>query len=71
MISGALGNFIDRVLYGYVVDMFEFTFITFPVFNVADVLICIGGGLWVLYLFLELVRERRKKDGEEETAHDA
>lgn len=70
VISGALGNFIDRLLYGYVVDMFEFTFIEFPVFNVADVLICVGGGLWVLYLLIELVRER-KKGGEGETTHDA
>jgi len=74
VISGALGNFIDRLLYGYVVDMFEFTFFEFPVFNVADVLICVGGGLWVLYLLIELVRENRKPkavDTMEEESHDA
>src|SRR5574340_2493 len=36
IISGALGNFIDRVRQGYVVDMFQLDFINFPIFNVAD-----------------------------------
>ena len=71
VISGAVGNFIDRVVYGYVVDMFNFQFITFPVFNVADVLICVGGGLWVLYLLLELINERKAKTNAEEDSHEA
>ena len=35
--AGALGNFVDRLIQGYVVDFFMFTFIDFPVFNVADI----------------------------------
>lgn len=42
IISGALGNFIDRVRQGYVVDMFQLDFINFPIFNVADILLSIG-----------------------------
>ena len=40
--GGGLGNMIDRVRYGYVVDMIETKFISFPVFNVADCFITCG-----------------------------
>ncbi|OIA99326.1 signal peptidase II [Paenibacillus sp. LC231] len=40
--GGALGNFVDRALHGEVVDMLEFTFINYPVFNMADVFITTG-----------------------------
>lgn len=49
-VSGAIGNFIDRLLYGYVVDMFEPTFIRFAIFNVADICLTIGGVLLAVYL---------------------
>ena len=40
--GGGLGNMIDRVRLGYVVDMIETKFMNFPVFNVADCFICCG-----------------------------
>ena len=46
--SGAIGNVVDRVEYGYVVDFFDFTFIDFPVFNVADICVVVGVILFVL-----------------------
>lgn len=49
MISGAVGNFIDRVFLGYVVDFLNFYLVDFPVFNVADCFVCIGAGLLVIY----------------------
>jgi signal peptidase II len=42
ILAGALGNGIDRFLFGYVVDFLDFRWINFPVFNVADVCINIG-----------------------------
>ena len=42
ILSGALGNLIDRIANGYVVDMIALTFVKFPVFNVADMFLCIG-----------------------------
>lgn len=36
-VAGTIGNFIDRVIYGYVVDFFYFELINFPVFNIADI----------------------------------
>lgn len=50
--GGGLGNLIDRMSLGYVVDLFDFR--VFPVFNIADIFICAGCGLMVLdILFFE------------------
>ncbi len=49
--GGGIGNLIDRIFSGYVVDMFDcrfIPFIDFPVFNVADISICVGCGLLLL-----------------------
>lgn len=57
LIGGALGNFIDRLLRGFVVDFIKVDFVSqinFPVFNVADIAITIGSVLFIIYiLFLE------------------
>ena len=50
--GGGLGNMIDRVRMGYVVDMIETTFIKFPVFNVADCFITCGCIALMAHLFL-------------------
>ena len=50
--GGGLGNMIDRVRMGYVVDMIETTFIEFPVFNVADCFITCGCILMMAHLIL-------------------
>ena len=50
--AGGLGNMIDRVRLGYVVDMICTDFITFPVFNVADIFITCGCILLLAHLFL-------------------
>ena len=42
MLGGAVGNMIDRVLRGYVVDMFEVLFMDFAIFNVADAALTVG-----------------------------
>ena len=51
--AGALGNAIDRVAHGFVVDLFDFRLIHFPVFNVADIFICVGGVLFVVYFLFQ------------------
>lgn len=63
VLGGALGNFIDRVRFGEVVDFFKFNFgsYTFPIFNVADSAIVIGVGLILLDTLLDVRREQKGK----------
>ena len=53
IIAGGLGNFIDRVSQGFVVDMFHLDFINFAIFNVADSYLTVG----VLVLLLAMLKE--------------
>ena len=64
--AGALGNAIDRVAHGFVVDLFDFRLIHFPVFNVADIFICIGGALFVIYFMFQ----HKDKQPENENNND-
>lgn len=50
MMGGAVGNVIDRVRLGYVIDFFDFTLIDFPVFNVADCFITVGAIIFAVYV---------------------
>lgn len=50
--AGALANCIDRVLFGYVVDMFEFELFSFAVFNVADIFITVCGLLFCVHVII-------------------
>ena len=52
ILSGGVGNIIDRVRLGYVVDMIQTEFMNFPVFNVADCFISCGCILLMLHLIL-------------------
>ena len=61
--SGAVGNFIDRLMLGYVVDMFDFRLINFPVFNVADIFLTIGaimGIIYILFIDKDLLKDEKK-----------
>ena len=64
IISGGVGNIVDRVRLGYVVDMFNLEFIHYPVFNVADCCIVVGAVLAVVYYlwFYEKYDARKKDD---------
>ena len=53
VLGGGIGNLIDRVLNGEVVDYINLLFMRFAVFNFADICVCVGVGLWVLEIFLE------------------
>lgn len=66
VLGGALGNFIDRLLMGEVVDFLQFNFgsYTFPIFNIADSCIVIGVGLIILDTLLEGRREKIKTTSE-------
>jgi signal peptidase II len=55
ILAGAFGNGIDRFLFGYVVDFFDFRLINFPVFNIADVCINIG----IIFLIYATIKVSR------------
>lgn len=48
-ISGAIGNFIDRITQNYVVDFFYFSLINFPIFNVADIYVTVATCMLVVF----------------------
>ena len=54
IMAGTIGNFIDRLRQGYVVDMFETTFINFPIFNIADM--CLT--LCLIWLIICILKEK-------------
>lgn len=59
-IGGAMGNVVDRLIYGEVTDMFEVTFINYPIFNTADVFIISGVILFLISAYKESKLERKK-----------
>lgn len=61
ILGGAVGNAVDRIMLGYVVDMIETEFISFPVFNVADSCITVGAILFVILYGARSIREEREK----------
>lgn len=69
VLGGALGNVIDRVLHGYVVDFIYFHWRTwyFPAFNLADTAISIGAGCLLIDAFRESGHEKRAADGQHST----
>lgn len=76
-IGGAIGNMIDRVFVGYVVDFLEFTFIDFPVFNVADICVVFGAGIMIVYalffdktFFVDKKPQAASASAQEDTAND-
>ncbi len=61
ILGGGIANMIDRVALGYVVDMIEVYFIEFAIFNVADSFVCVGAGLMILCMIIDMVKEAREE----------
>ncbi|MBR2329037.1 MAG: signal peptidase II, partial [Clostridia bacterium] len=61
VLGGAVGNLIDRIALGYVVDMFQTLFVKFPVFNIADCAIVVGGILFCICIIAEDTGKKKKK----------
>ena len=66
LLAGLLGNGIDRAIYGYVPDIFEFEFMNFAIFNLADVLVLVGGILFVVAILAGGLRRADEFDDYEE-----
>ncbi len=64
IVAGGVGNMIDRIYLGYVIDFLDFC--AFPklwmwIFNVADVCVCVGAGLLALWMILDTVEEAKRE----------
>ncbi|MBR2339732.1 MAG: signal peptidase II [Clostridia bacterium] len=65
IVSGGIGNMIDRLTLGYVIDFIEFAFMDFATFNIADSCVCVGAFIVGLAILLDLINESKKtKKGE-------
>lgn len=64
IVGGGIGNMIDRVARGFVVDFVDVRCIPFwkYVFNVADIFVCVGCGLFILYVLLFETKAQKKED---------
>lgn len=63
--SGGLGNLIDRVFRGYVIDFIYVKCINFPIFNIADSFVCIGACLLLIYVIFFSDNSNEKKRGKQ------
>ena len=66
IISGGIGNMIDRFFLGYVIDFIDFRLIDFAIFNGADSFVCVGAGLLIFALIRDVIKEaknQKKQDG--------
>ena len=68
MLGGAVGNLVDRFFTGYVVDMFDLEFMSYPIFNLADIFVVIGvllGAVYYLWFYDKYDKPKKEPD------HDA
>ena len=63
IIAGGIGNLIDRFLLGYVTDMLSFSIFP-PVFNIADIAVCLGCGILIVYVLFFMKDDKPEKEVE-------
>ncbi len=63
LIAGGLGNLIDRIALGFVVDYIQVLFIDFPVFNFADCLVTCSAIALIVYLIYDLIADMKREKG--------
>jgi len=70
VLGGTVGNLIDRLFYGHVVDMFRFLFVDFAIFNIADIFITMGGLTFCVFFIVSTIQAGRSKEEEYEGPHE-
>lgn len=60
IVSGGIGNLIDRALYGFVIDFIEPVFVNFAIFNIADCAVTLGAVSLFAYLFSDFFKKEKK-----------
>jgi len=70
VVGGGIGNMIDRLLLGYVIDFIDCRFIDFYVFNIADSCVCVGCAMFVIGAFWEEFKSAKAKKEAGENAEN-
>ena len=70
VIGGGIGNMIDRVFLGEVVDFLETAFMNFPIFNVADSFVCVGAAILLVALVVDIIREEKQSKEQKKVSHE-
>lgn len=70
VLGGGIGNLVDRVMNGQVVDYLNLLFMNFAIFNFADILVCTGIGLLLLSLILDEVAAHKAKSEQQPEGDD-
>lgn len=71
VIAGGMGNLLDRLTRGYVIDYIRTLFMDFPIFNFADILITCACGAVIVYLIYETVRDTKAEKAKKAAAKSA
>lgn len=66
--GGGIGNMIDRIVYGFVIDFVDFRLINFAVFNGADSFITVGAVMLIIYFIIETIKDERMKKAPDVTS---
>ncbi len=66
IVSGAIGNLIDRILIGYFIDFNNPTFVNFAVFNIADCAVTLGAISLIAYLLVDIFKGEKKEKKNEQ-----
>ncbi|MFR5874883.1 MAG: signal peptidase II [Eubacterium sp.] len=64
IVSGGIGNLIDRICFGYVVDFIEPVFVNFAVFNIADCAVTCGAVVLIAYLVIDALKKDKSENNE-------
>lgn len=70
IIAGGIGNAIDRFTLGYVVDFIEFSFIEFPVFNIADIGVTCGFAILLISIIYSWIKEDQARKNRKASLND-
>ena len=70
VLGGGVGNMIDRICRGYVVDMFDLEFISYPIFNLADCFVVVGVILGAVYYLWFYDKYDKKKEPNDDAGAD-
>lgn len=69
VISGGVGNLIDRIRLGEVIDFIRFDFIDFPIFNFADVCVVIGAICFCIWIIFGDIKKKKEEKEKTEVEH--